>query len=510
MNLTIKLLLIRTLFILISSLGIAIAEQKNQATIGSNLNEQQAIQDLESKIKNMKYQILVLQQQKTNSSESSSFTTYSSKVNNNGLNSFLSNKRETSEVVNNINEDNSIINLRGKSIGGIFSSSGGINVGNAPAITTQGEVTFLGAYSGSNSIPIGMISSSLFASTLIGQRGKFDDYGIFFGGKLEADAQSWFGSSGISNASTTKTYTLPHDGQNIYLTAAKLFFLSNIGHYVTAQFDFDTDETGGFGLGNAFVIFGNLDTSPFFVTAGRNKLSVGTFGGGGPWTGGTISFLAPGKATNVSINYKNSILNANVAVFGSNDNQANFSTAIFYADKWTDNLAAGFNTGYVYNVAGAGNGSFKTFLANQNDPSGKIGSYNINGNLTYAVASGFLNIGAGWATTTNKENFDGNNQNVLAGGWYSALNYSLVLRGRNTNFGASYGQTYNAKDIPMALTASPLSFGKSPIGIQRQLLLSSQRAYFDNNVLMGLEYSYQQLYNKKHMNTITLDLSVYI
>ena len=62
----------------------------------------------------------------------------------------------------------------------------------------------------------------------------------------------------------------------------------------------------------------------------------------------------------------------------------------------------------------------------------------------------------------------------------------------------------------MSLTASPLSYGKSPIGIQRQLLLSSQRAYFDNNVLMGVEYSYQQLYNEKHMDTITLDLSVYI
>ncbi|WP_442902186.1 rhizoferrin import outer membrane protein FslE [Francisella sp. 19X1-34] len=502
-------LLIYTLLIFLTTLDISFADGKDQADNThnqSNLDEKKTIQELQAKIKNIKYQLLELQQQKKLSAKPSSFTTYSSKVNSSGLDSFLSNKKENSEITKNINKNNSIINLSGKSLGGIFNSSGGINVGNAPAITTRGEVTFLGAYSGSNSIPIGMISSSLFASTLIGQRGKFDDYGIFFGGKLEADAQSWFGSSGISNSK----YTLPQNGQNIFLTAAKLFFLSNIGHYVTAQFDFDTDETQGFGLGNAFVIFGNLDTSPFFVTAGRNKLSVGTFGGGGPWTGGPIIFLAPGKATNVSINYKTSIINANVAVFGSNDNQANFSTAIFYAAKWTDSLAAGFNTGYVYNVAGAGNGYFKTFLTNQNNPNGKIGSYNVNGNLTYAVASGFLNVGAGWATTTNKEDFNGNNKDVLAGGWYGALNYSLVLRGRNTNFGASYGQTYNATNIPMRLTASPLSFGKSPIGIQRQLLLSSQRAYFDNKVLMGLEYSYQQLYSQKHMNTITMDLSVYI
>ncbi|MDE5000890.1 DUF3573 domain-containing protein, partial [Francisella tularensis] len=78
------------------------------------------------------------------------------------------------------------------------------------------------------------------------------------------------------------------------------------------------------------VIFGNLDTSPFFLTAGRNKLSVCAFGGGGPWTGGiTKNFLSPCKVTNVSLNYKSDVCNANVAVFGSNDNQFNFSTGLF-------------------------------------------------------------------------------------------------------------------------------------------------------------------------------------
>ncbi|ORU76845.1 DUF3573 domain-containing protein, partial [Francisella tularensis] len=70
------------------------------------------------------------------------------------------------------------------------------------------------------------------------------------------------------------------------------------GHYVTAEIEFNTTELNNFSLGNAFVIFGNLDTSPFFLTAGRNKLSVGAFGGGGPWTGGiTKNFLSPGKVT---------------------------------------------------------------------------------------------------------------------------------------------------------------------------------------------------------------------
>ncbi|ASG68848.1 hypothetical protein CDV26_11065 [Francisella halioticida] len=486
--------IIYTLFIFILTIEISFSKNKDQtsSTLEQTLELKLRIQSLKSEIQN-------LQQNQTE------FSTYNSKIKEIDSYSTINNK-DSYEIAISIDNNSSIIDLKSKPLGKIFDLNGAINVGGAPAITTRGQITFLGSYSGNNSIPIGMISGSLFASTVIGQRNKFDSYSIFLGGKIEVDAQAWFGSGGISN----KNNILANHGQNIFLTSATLYFLSNIGHYVTAQFDISTSELNNFGLENAFVILGNLDTSPFFLTAGRSKLSVGAFSGGGPWTGGITGFLAPGRTTNISLNYKNDILNANIAVFGSNDNQANFSTGMFYAESLTENLAIGLNTGYVYNIAGAGNASISQFLASKDSPNDSIGSFNINGNLTYTIYDGFLNIGAGWASTTNRNDFNDINENVLAGGWYTAANYSLVLEDRNTNFGISYGQTYNATNIPMPLTASPLSLGKSPIGIQRQLLLSSQRAYFDNNILMGIEYSYQQLYNDKHMNTVTLDLSVYI
>lgn len=80
-----------------------------------------------------------------------------------------------------------------------------------------------------------------------------------FGARIGANTQAWSGSNGITNGTTT----LPGNGQNIYLTAANLYFVSNLGHYVTAQFDFSTTELNNFSLGNALVIIGNLDTSPF-------------------------------------------------------------------------------------------------------------------------------------------------------------------------------------------------------------------------------------------------------
>lgn len=58
-------------------------------------------------------------------------------------------------------------------------SNGSIDVGNAPAITTQGQITYLGSYSGNNTIPLGQISKNLYASTIIGQRNKFPNYSMF-------------------------------------------------------------------------------------------------------------------------------------------------------------------------------------------------------------------------------------------------------------------------------------------------------------------------------------------
>ncbi|MDE4940453.1 hypothetical protein NAI66_10610, partial [Francisella tularensis subsp. holarctica] len=86
-----------------------------------------------------------------------------------------------------------------------------------------------------------------------------------------------------------------------------------------------------------------------------------------------------------------------------------------------------------------------------------------------------------------KKDITGSGKDVLAGAWYAAANYSLVFRGIKTNFGISYGESYNSTNIHMTLTASPLNFGRSSSGIPKQIIVSAQREYFDNNVLFGPE-----------------------
>jgi hypothetical protein len=433
-----------------------------------------------------------------NGSGGGSFTTYSSMVDNRSDVGIGGAEPNSDDILSNINSDNTIINL-GNNSGGMFAESGGIDVGGSPLITSGGQVSYLGAYSGNNSIPIGAISSSLFASTLLGQRSKFDDYSIFFGGIIQADAQIWSGSQITKNNGGT----FAGNGQNIYLNQANLYFLSNLGHYVTAQFDFDANEGGNFSLGNAFVIFGNMDTSPWFATVGKNQLSVGTFGGGGPYASGITNFLKPGSVTNVSVNYKADTFNMNVAVFGANDNSANFSTGLFYADALTEDLSAGLNAGYVYDLQGAANAKFANF--------DNAGAFNVDGTLAYAIGPGTWQFQGGWATATGSNDYNGNGGSTIAGAWYVGSNYSLALYGKNTNFNVTYGQSYNAAVVPMAIAASPINFGGlTASGIANQLLFSAQRSYFDDNVLFGPEYVYQKFYNGQYMNTVTLDMSVYI
>lgn len=92
--------------------------------------------------------------------------------------------------------------------------------------------------------------------------------------------------------------------------------MANLGHYVTANLDFVANQNNNYDLQDAFVIFGNLDTTPVFVSVGKYRPSVGSFGGGGPWTSGiTANMFRPLRVTNAAINYRGDTSNANFTVF---------------------------------------------------------------------------------------------------------------------------------------------------------------------------------------------------
>lgn len=379
-------------------------------------------------------------------------------------------------------------------------SGKGVDVADQVKITTQGEVTYVGSFSGNNTVPIGQLPSNLFASSILNQRGYFDDYSIFFGGFIQADAQAWNGTQ----VTMRNGGTFDGNGEDIYLTSATLYFLSNLGHYVTASLDFNADQNDNYSLQDAFVIFGNLDTTPVFVSVGKYRPSVGSYGGGGPWTNSiTANMFRPLRVTNAAVNYKGETANANFTLLDA-DNHATFSMAYFDAVKIDNFAQVGFNVGYMHDIRGAS--SRFNFI---ND---RVGEFNVDtawnfSNIPYLPGS--VNFGAGWATTTTQSTQFNGYSNAYAGAFTVQAAYGFEFFGKGQNINASYGHSYNADNIPMPLSAGGSAF-KTMSGIKDQILISTQRSLFDDNVLLGPEYSWQNLYNGQHMNTFTLDLSVYI
>ncbi|APD50016.1 DUF3573 domain-containing protein [Francisella hispaniensis] len=375
-----------------------------------------------------------------------------------------------------------------------------VDVGNQVKITTQGEVSYVGSFSSNNTVPIGQLPSNLFASSILRQRAFFDDYSIFFGGFIQVDAQIWNGTDITTRSATT----FPGNGENIYLTSATLYFLANLGHYVTANLDFVANQNNNYDLQDAFVIFGNLDTTPIFVSVGKYRPSVGSFGGGGPWTTGiTANMFRPLRVTNAAINYRGDTSNANFTVFDAK-NHATFSLAYFDAVSIPNIAQVGFNLGYMHDIRGANN--------RFNFIDKRVGEFNIDTAINFEsipFLPGNLNIGAGWATTTTQSTQFNGRSNAFAGAFTVQAAYTFKLFGSGQNINASYGHSYNADNIPMPLSAGG-SFFLAASGIKDQILVSTQRSFFDDNVLIGPEYSWQSLYNGQRMNTLTLDLSVYI
>ncbi|WP_440683658.1 LbtU family siderophore porin [Cysteiniphilum halobium] len=353
-------------------------------------------------------------------------------------------------------------------------------------------------------VPMGMISSSQFALGLLKQRNIYSDRALVLGGYLEADPQVWHGSPiKYGKGTASETY---QSGKGLPITTANLYVAANLGRYVTAETTLAADPSDSYKINaqEAFVMFGNLDDFPLYATVGKNRLALGSFSGGGPWTGSLTQMLfRPSRINNVSLAYYKDGLSSNVTLFQTDDHTSNFIYAAFYggeSGKW----AYGINGGYVYDVNGTGNSSFN--IATQPGPSKtRIGAVNFDASLNYDI----YGVGAGWAQATNKSD---QTNSGYAGAWYVQAGFSPDIYGRSTNFNIAYNGAYNTNNLPITLSGNAdkaYSTYGAATGVDKMVVASVQRPFFTENVLIGLEYAYMHMYNNQHTNAYTLDLSVY-
>ena len=213
------------------------------------------------------------------------------------------------------------------------------------------------------------------------------------------------------------------------------------------------------------------------------------------------NLLNPFNVANISINYKSDIWNASAALFSTSDNTVDFSTGLYYINTFENDLSLGWNIGYLYNLKGVG-----AAISNVMSGNDTVGLINMDTTLAYKALGGTLQAGAGWGQTTATGDFNGDGDNVYAGGWYTALNYA---RGRY-NFGVTYGQTYGAAAVPVFTAFSNPNAGQYPSAVKNQLILSAQGWYLDDNLSIGPEYAWQKIYNGKNLNAITFNMTLAI
>lgn len=371
----------------------------------------------------------------------------------------------------------------------------------SPFAMTDGQIQYVAVHGGDDITPIGMINQNRFAEGILKQRNQFDDYSMRLGAYLEINPEVWNGS----DVQTTGSKQVKSSGGGVYLNEATLFSVANLGRWVTAEMDFTANQKGNASVRNALVMFGNLEDYPLFFTIGKNRLSVGSFSGGGPFTNQlTTAMFRPGRVSNMSAAFSADGLYSNITLFNTNQGAGNFSYALFYADSITENLAYTVNGGYMYNVNGTGN----TSLASAYEYGGgqRIGALNFNAALRYDE----FGVGAGWAMTTNKSTqFTVEGNNVNTGAWYASMGYSPILWGDATNFSVSYSQSYNASNVPITLSSDSVE-GFKVLGVDKQLIVSAQRPLFTPKVLIGPEYTYMHIYNGQHTNSYMIDISVYL
>ncbi|WP_192484849.1 MULTISPECIES: DUF3573 domain-containing protein [Cysteiniphilum] len=358
--------------------------------------------------------------------------------------------------------------------------------------------------------PFAKYSSSRLPFSILSHRNKYSDGALIFGGYIEADATVWQGDkldtfNGAHNGNAYQATSSYEQGWDLAINEADLYIVANLGHYVQASTVFTGASYADPEVRDAYVTFGNLDSSPVYLTVGKNRLSFGSFADGGPWIGGiTQAMFRPGHGT-VSANLGLSFgdlysasqskdhfnVNANLAVFqGKSDsnNKTNFMASLF-ADYDDNTYNFGGTLGYMYNWIGTGMGATSLVVSNTNSPN--LVNDNRNGIVNAEVHAGvdaYFNLGLGWTGSTNKEVYS---NNTRFGAWYIQADTPLPVSGKiiqDLDLGLGMQHAYNTNNLPFVMPGDETNKTVPKVlGVQNEYLAYLSSHVFSKNNLVSLE-----------------------
>ncbi len=375
-------------------------------------------------------------------------------------------------------------------------------------VTQQGSLSLLELDNAKGSVPFGLMPSSQYPLALLQARNDYGDNALIFGGYIESDTQGWWGDDMPAYEGTDTLNKVSYkSGYGTYITTGRMYAVSNLGKYVQANLTLEGSQSTDVFVKEAFVTFGNLETTPFYATVGKTRMSLGTFNGGAPWVGGLTQMLfRPGYESNVTLGYAKDNFVANLSLFnGESDTSTNALYSMAYGNNIGKFQYSGI-VGYVYNWQGTGMGALNQ--SSSVTGSNKIPENDRNSVINFDGKLGYNNYGlsGGYATTTFSKAYT---NDTRASAWYLQGTYSTPVFNRETAFSISYNRAYNTQNLAVQLGGDAKD-GYNVMGVRELYTASVQRPFFTDNVLVGLEYGRMITYSNLASNEVTLDLSVYI
>jgi hypothetical protein len=375
------------------------------------------------------------------------------------------------------------------------------------------------------------ISKPVYGLGLLQAKEKLPARGIAVGGELEVDPQVWHGDIDYSNNHG--------NGSSMVFSAADIDLMANINDWMSAFVKISNAgaNQSSVALKRSFLLFGNLQQSPFYALIGQNNLPFGNFSpDAGPWSNGidTNSFRPGETVKQLMFGYYNNGLKANAAVFQNqnsstvtgapnNRNINNFLLSTVYdgnlANGYTNyTVGAGYLNDLRYMNKTWGDGYDSTTSAAGNDFANSNGItdkrlpvLDLNAKVTFnnlvAFAAEFDKV-LNHVTTTGGSDPSLNITNKAPYIWSAGAYYMPVIAGKQTTFWMGYAQAKNMQGLPMALSGNAYNDYDSA-GIKHSLNAAISRSVFVDNNTISLDYQHVKDYAGKRSNTYTIDDSFY-
>jgi hypothetical protein len=346
-----------------------------------------------------------------------------------------------------------------------------------------------------------------FALSVLQNRDLFADHDLIFGGYIEQDTQTWSGDSiPATNTINNQTYNY-QNGSGLYLTSAKFDNLALINNWVASFVSFDGDNlttaNPTMGVEKAFLLLGQLKTSPIYGIVGQNYLPFGAFAGGGPWSAPlTRSYFRPNETTQGMLGYYKDGLSTSFAVFNNNtsSNPKNQSSDFTYDLAFSNPASAALTYSVGASFMNDLRGTSSDIGTATNVQSGRLPAYDLNASLGYEAYD--LSGEYDWAD----HEIAGNTN--LPEAWNVTGSYTPVLWDQETSFALSYSGTTSLANVPVALTADLNSVPNVIAGAQYSWVASVTREVL-RGVYLGLEEATIKTYANQNTQATTLDVSVY-